>query len=510
MIHEMTAFINSNLLLFLFCAVIGFSIIILILLSIIGKRRLRIQDLQGSLHQLSNSFNELDEQAKLIVKTDLELNKAQEELNKRINALDALQKISHLISTTLDEKEIFARLNQPILSELGFERFLIAVTDAQNFVVQLHLGFSKEEGRAAINALHQYLKGRRPLRINELLSSLREFDESKEAFTKIFNVKHYIFAPLHTQNELLGFIFVGNTPQGSAITEGDEEIVSILSDQIGQVVENARLFEQVYRARHSLELKVQERTKQLSSALEEVNKISKTKTDFISAVSHELRTPLTSIKGYASLLISGKIGEIPEKVKDRLTKINKHSDNLVKLINELLDISRIESGKVEMRFTKEPISAVIESVHDLLTPQLKDKGIRFEIAASETIPDVPMDRSQIERVLINLIGNAIKFTPEQGLISIQITADHEKITTAISDSGIGISEEDLDKIFNEFYRVDNPINQTVKGTGLGLPLTKKIIEAHHGTIWVTSKINEGASFYFTLPVKQNLPAFQFP
>ena len=143
---------------------------------------------------------------------------------------------------------------------------------------------------------------------------------------------------------MLGIIFAGNRGDAFPVTEGDEELISILADQIGQAVENARLFEQVYRSSQALELKVQDRTKQLSSALEEVKKISKTKSEFISAVSHELRTPLTSIKGYAALLIAGKIGEIPDKVKERLEKINKHSDNLVKLINDLLDIARIESG----------------------------------------------------------------------------------------------------------------------------------------------------------------------
>ncbi|HLD70165.1 MAG TPA: HAMP domain-containing sensor histidine kinase, partial [Candidatus Omnitrophota bacterium] len=285
-----------------------------------------------------------------------------------------------------------------------------------------------------------------------------------------------------------------------AVTEGDEELISILASQIGQALENAQLFEQVYRSRQELESKIQDRTKQLAIALEEVKKVSKMKSDFISAVSHELRTPLTSIKGYASILIAGKIGEIPQQVKERLEKINKHSDNLVKMINDLLDISRIESGKVEMKFAKYNILSIVENVLDILTPQIKEKGIQLKTQIEPTAPEVTVDLSQFERVFINLLGNAIKFTPPNGTITIGAKKDQNTILFSVSDSGIGIKEEDIPKLFNEFYRVENEINQSVKGTGLGLALAKNIVEAHGGKIWVNSKQNEGTTFYFTLPV----------
>src|SRR6185503_11879573 len=133
-----------------------------------------------------------------------------------------------------------------------------------------------------------------------------------QKISEVFNVKHFVIAPILAQTLPIGIILAGNPSEAFAVTEGDEELISILGDQIGQAVENARLFEQVYRSSQDLEMKVQDRTKQLSSALEEVQAISRTKSEFISAVSHELRTPLTSIKGYASLLITGKIGTLPE------------------------------------------------------------------------------------------------------------------------------------------------------------------------------------------------------
>jgi len=193
-----------------------------------------------------------------------------------------------------------------------------------------------------------------------------------------------------------------------------------------------------------------------------------------------------------------------------LDKINKHSDNLVKMINDLLDISRIESGRAEMRFEKHKLAALIENVHDILTPQLREKNIHWTIQIDAGIDEIPMDRNQIERVFINLVGNAIKFTPPEGTITVTARIDEKMVQVEVTDTGIGISSEDLPKLFDEFYRVENDINQYVKGTGLGLSLVKKIIEAHQGKIWATSEPNKGTTFHFTLPLEKNIPDQTLP
>jgi two-component system phosphate regulon sensor histidine kinase PhoR len=223
------------------------------------------------------------------------------------------------------------------------------------------------------------------------------------------------------------------------------------------------------------------------------------KSDFVSAVSHELRTPLTSIKGYASILMTGKVGDIPKEVKERLEKINKHSDSLVTLINELLDISRIESGKVDMKFQAENIKDIVDTVADLLAPQLKQKELELSLNLPAGLPGVYVDIRQIERVFINLVGNAIKFTPEKGKITIRAKDIDDKIQIDIEDTGTGIAQSDLEKIFDEFYRVDNIVNQSLKGSGLGLTLVKYIVEAHKGKVWVKSQLGKGSIFSFTLP-----------
>ncbi len=456
--------------------------------------------LKDGLRNLMRSFNELDEQAKLIVKTDLELNKAQEELDKRLNGLNALQKTSRLISTTLDEDEIFQRLGRPLMTELGFERYLILMLDAnKTFKTQAEYGFTKE----VVDVVYKYLDKDADitagLKEGQTFSSISSAKQIKIKINQIFDVEHFILAPIVSQNGFLGILFVGNRANSTPVTEGDEELLSILANQIGQSVENARLFEQVYKSQQGLESKVQERTRQLAKALEDMQAISKKKSEFISAVSHELRTPLTSVKGYASILITGKVGEVPPKVKERLEKINKHSDKLVQMVNDLLDIARIESGRAQMNFEEHSITPMVENVCDLLAPQIKSKDINLTTAIESDLPKLWVDSSQFERVFINLIGNASKFTPKDGTVTVSAKKEGDGILFSVSDTGIGISDEDQAKLFDEFFRVDNELNKSVKGTGLGLALAKKIVDAHKGRIWIKSKLNEGTTFFFLIP-----------
>jgi signal transduction histidine kinase len=321
----------------------------------------------------------------------------------------------------------------------------------------------------------------------------------REKINHIFKVNSFVISPILPKEGSKGFSFVGTENMDVAITEGDEELITILSNQIGQALENARLFEKTWRAQQELEKKVEERTRELTLAFEEVKKISKRKTDFISSVSHELRTPLTSIKGYAAILMEEKLGHLPAAAKERLEKINRHSDELVHMVNDLLDIARIESGRAVMKMEEQDLKTVISDVADLISIQCKNKNIELITNIQKDIPPVLADRTQLERVFINLLGNAVKFTPESGKITIKAHTEDNVIQVDISDTGIGIPPDSLSMLFEEFYRVDNPINQLVKGTGLGLSLVKHIIEAHKGKIWVESKQGKGSTFSFTLP-----------
>ena len=486
---------------FSIAAIIFLGTIVYFLMALADKEE-TIRQMQSTHQKLMRSFNELDEQAKLIVRTDLELNKAYGELDKRLNGLNVLQRTSRQINQALNENELFQKLNSTLFEELGFSRALVITFDGDK-KVHGHsiIGFPDNKTAPLLQQLDTDPQLRALFKENRIISSINASRALKEKLIAIFESEHFILTPILTQEGVIGFVFAGNRYAAPAITQGDEELVGILASQIGQSIENAQLFEKVFRSSQELEIKVKERTKQLATALEQVNEISHRKTEFISAVSHELRTPLTSIKGYAAILMAGKIGDIPEAVKERLAKINLHSDNLVQLINNLLDIARIESGRVDMKFALHPARAMADNIVDMLTPQINSKNIRLKINIPEQVNNVFVDISQAERVFINLISNAVKFTPHGGSIAIAASPSAENgfATFSVTDTGIGIPPDDLKKLFDEFYRVDNEINQNVKGTGLGLTLAKNIVEAHHGTIWVKSQVGSGTIFYFTLP-----------
>lgn len=485
--------------------VIAAVISTVILTMALAVKMQRAKELQTTADGLQKSLNEMDEQAKLVVRTDIALNKTQEELDKKITGLYALQRISRAISTTMEEKEIFKRIGSEHLDEIGFERAaaFMLYEEEDKFIPELSLGYGDEEMEnlsTFINAHGDFF--RRIIGNKETFSSISATATAginKENLSRAFGINAFVVCPILPKEGNQGLLIVGTENPDTLVTEGDEELITILANQLGQALENARLFEKTWRAQQDLEKKVDERTRELSKVLEEVKDSSKRKSDFISSVSHELRTPLTSIKGYASILLAGKLGAIPKEVKERLEKINRHSDELVHMVNDLLDIARIEAGRVTMKQEPQNLINIVGQATDLLSMQAKEKDINLISDIPSDANSVYVDRSQIERVFINLIANALKFTPAKGRISIRAHKKGSFVQVDINDTGCGIPKEAQDKIFEEFYRVDNAINQEAKGTGLGLSLVKHIIEAHKGKIFVESAPGRGSTFSFTIP-----------
>ncbi len=481
-------------------------IIILAMLAFLFLQSERIKKLRETVANLKKSLDEMDEQAKLIVRTDIELNKAQEELDKKISGLYSLQRLSQAVSTTLEESQIFKMVEASNLEDLGFEKacgFLWSDKD-KRFITYLNIGYAKEDVdliNATVNLNKApYLE---MITNNKTVSSVTLKDAFlKEKIISIFKILSFVVSPILPKEGSKGFLFVGTENIDTVIGEGDEELIVILANQIGQALENARLFEQTWKAQQELEKKVEQRTQELKSVLEEVKIVSKRKSDFISAVSHELRTPLTSIKGYASIILAGKLGQLPEEARLRLDKINRHSDELTSLVNDLLDISRIESGKVIMKSEPLDLGDIAADMLDFFGVQAKEKQVQLSCVIERGAFIVGADPGQIKRVFINLIGNAMKFTPPDGKITISANKIDNLIQVNISDTGCGIPDDAKERIFEEFYRVENAINDQVKGTGLGLSLVKHIVEAHGGKIWVTSKVGSGSTFSFTLQQKE--------
>lgn len=225
------------------------------------------------------------------------------------------------------------------------------------------------------------------------------------------------------------------------------------------------------------------------------------KANFIASVSHELRTPLVAIDKSVSLILSKAAGELTSAQEQFLSIAERNLKRLSLLINDLLDLSKLEAGKMELRKEPSSVDKIIKEVVDALNTWAKTKSITLEVNSEEPLPEVHVDPNRIIQVLNNLIGNAVKFTPNQGKIIIEAKLGASKcIEVSIQDTGIGIAKANLGKVFDKFYQVGERVPTDINGTGIGLSISKEIVELHGGKIWAESEVGYGAKFIFSLPL----------
>jgi PAS domain S-box-containing protein len=224
------------------------------------------------------------------------------------------------------------------------------------------------------------------------------------------------------------------------------------------------------------------------------------KTDFVSNVSHELRTPLTSIKGYSDLMLSDAVGPLNEQQRHFLKIVQDSADRLTVLINDLLDISRIESGRLKLATKSVQMEKVLHNVADMIQPQCDKKNQRLNLNIEPNVGLVLGDENRLMQVVTNLVSNACRYTPDGGSITMALSNSSGAVRVDVTDTGIGIAPEDQAKVFQRFYRVNTPDVQEIAGTGLGLPISKMLVEMHSGRMWLQSEAGKGSTFTFILPL----------
>jgi signal transduction histidine kinase len=294
-------------------------------------------------------------------------------------------------------------------------------------------------------------------------------------------VKAALIVPLKVENKLNGILLLGEKLSGEIYDDQELDMLMLLATQAAISLENARLYEG------------------LATSNARLLEASRLKSQFLANMSHELRTPLNSIIGFSKVLINRLDGDLTERQEAYVRSVHNSSRHLLELINSILDFSRIEAGKFEMRPEKIDLHDVVEECIESSMPLVRDKRVKLEKDLPVELPPVDADRTRIKQVLLNLMSNAIKFT-HSGRVVVQIRHEGEVLHVSVADTGIGIAPGDLQRLFEPFQRLDNPLAQQADGTGLGLAISKKFVELHGGRIWAESRESHGSTFHFTLPL----------
>jgi signal transduction histidine kinase len=288
--------------------------------------------------------------------------------------------------------------------------------------------------------------------------------------------------PMVVADKLVGVLDV-QSDQLNHFTGEDVRTQRTLADQIAVAVQNARLYQT-----------------QVATA-DEARKLDRLKNEFLASMSHELRTPLNSIIGYAEVMLDGVDGDLPDEAMEDVQAIHESGKHLLSMINDILDLAKIEAGRMELDLESVEVSGVAEDVYRITQILVKNKPVQIVLDLDPDLPKVCADRIRLRQVLNNLVSNAVKFT-EQGEVRMLAHADPEnnQVLIQVRDTGIGIAEEHLDAVFEQFRQVDGSSTRRAGGTGMGLTITRHLVEMHGGRIWVESVLGKGSTFCLTIPI----------
>ena len=410
-----------------------------------------------------------------------------DELGRSVSELQALGDVSQAVNSTLDLQTVLSTIVAKAVQLSGTETGAIYAYDEQSREFRLRATHGMDQ--EIIDALTQrhidlddpniaeVFAQREPVQVADLK------EEAASELNKIALRAGYqarMVAPLLRGEEIVGMLVVRRRTPGE-FAKNTVDIIKTFAAQSALAIQNARLFHEI-----------EEKSQQLEEA-------SQHKSQFLANMSHELRTPLNAILGYTELMADGAYGEPSEKMLGILKRLEANGRHLLGLINDVLDLSKIEAGQLVLELSDYSVQDIAQTVRSTLEPLAADKKLAFKVEMATELPAGHGDGRRLTQVLINLVGNAIKFT-DAGEVAIKAEANNGSFYVSVRDTGPGISDADQAKLFQEFQQADNAITKKKGGTGLGLAISKRIIEMHGGKIWVESQLGQGSTFAFTLPV----------
>jgi len=419
---------------------------------------------------------------------------------------EVIAEISDKLRTTLEARRIYDFIYESLNKALHFKAFgILGYNEKEkSYLPQYNKGFILGEQRKFLEneELHKMFIGQNEAMVVEEIKHSNYNRQTKATIDLLESLKVDVLAPLNVKDKTIGLIVLGAKESGDMYNDEDLKVLKVVSAQAAIAIENALLYEETLNFTVKLKKEVAKATYDLEIANEELKKLDQAKSDFISIASHQLRTPLTVIKGYISMMLEGSFGKLNPSERESLEKVYDSGERLIQLVENLLNISRIESGRLQFNYEMMNLEEIVDSVVEELAGPIKKKGLRLNYEKGEKpLPKIRIDEEKIRQVIMNLLDNAIKYTKRGGL-TISLKKVGKNIQFCVSDSGMGMGEEELSNLFKKFSRGEGTSTVHTEGTGLGLYVAKEMVEAHKGKIWAESKgRGRGSKFWFELPIK---------
>ncbi|MBI3595973.1 MAG: GAF domain-containing protein [Nitrospirae bacterium] len=439
------------------------------------NHRLKIQT-GDEIQELADEFNEM------ALKLQTSYTSLEQKVAERTKELAVVNKITRTISSKLNITEIFDAICDEVNKLLDYDRISLVLLDDNQQQIALRLTKTKN----VPTVVHARPQPKTGTVIGRVVDSKEPFIRAdileasefvEDQLIKEEGLRSYIVVPIISQNQSIGTLNLASR-RPRTYADRNLEILIPIAEQLAIAAETIRLFEQT-------------------------KKLDQLKSDFVSKVSHELRTPLTSIKGFAEILLSYQDIDLKTR-QEFISIINEESERLTRLINDILDISKIEAGKTEWHIQPLSPAEIVVHVVKSVRAMALEKNLPIVIEVSESLPKIRGDRDQLIQVLDNLLGNAIKFS-NSGHITVQGAQENRTVRISVLDTGIGIPDEDLQKIFDKFHHLGDTRSGKPRGTGLGLSICREIIQHLGGKIWCESQLGKGSRFHFTVPLWSESP-----